>query len=108
MYNRSITIEGTSMYDTPIAVANKYGIAGGFLTYGYGWLTDTSNAVFVGVLATLAGLVVSVICQILKNKREARAAAVTEELARREEARRQELHELTINSLKTKSGGALL
>lgn len=103
MYNRSISIEGTGMYDTPIAVANKYGIAGGFLTYAYGWLTDTSNAVFVGVLATLAGLLVSVVCQVLKHKREARAAEVQEELARNEEARRRELHELTVNSLKDKA-----
>ena len=103
MYNRSISIEGTSMYDTPRAVANKYGIAGGFLTYAYGWLTNTSNAVFVGVLATLAGLLVSVVCQVLKNKREARAAEVAEELARNEEARRRELHELTVRNFQDKA-----
>jgi hypothetical protein len=102
MYNRPFVLEGTTMYDTPITVANKYGIVGGFLTYAYGWLTDTNNAVFVGVLATLAGLIVSVVCQILKHKREARAALLSEELARNEEARRKELHAITLSTLKTK------
>lgn len=109
MYNRDITIEGTTMYDTPIAVANKYGMGGGFLTYAYGWMTDTQNAVFIGVIATIVGLVVSAVCQVYKHKREAHAAVLNEELARlnqelarNEEARRKELHEIALQKLKMK------
>lgn len=102
MYNRATTIEGTTMYDTPIAVANKYGMGGGFLTYAYGWMTDTQNAVFIGVIATIVGLIVSAVCQVYKHKREAHAAVLNEELARNEEARRKELHELTLRQLKSK------
>lgn len=100
MYNSAITVKGTTMYDTPIAVANKYGIAGGFLTYVYGWLTDANNVVLIGVLATLLGLVVSVVCQILKHRREAKVAEVTQELAYKEEARRKELHEALLSGIK--------
>jgi hypothetical protein len=99
MYNKPFVLEGTTMYDLPISAANKYGIAGGSLTYAYGWLTDSSNAVFIGVVVTLIGLIISAVSQFLRNRRETRAAQLNEELARKEEARRQEIHELTIRSL---------
>ena len=102
MYNKPFVSEGTTMYDTPIAVAYKYGMGGGFLTYAYGWLTDTGNAVFVGVTATVVGLVVSTVCQYYKHKREARAAVLSEELLRKEEARREELHQLTLRNMNGK------
>lgn len=104
------------MYDAPIAAANKYGIIGGFFTYAYGWATETGNAVFIGVLATLVGLVVSVVCQILKHKRESTTARILREIeatksrilqetAINEDKRRKEMHEALLASLK--SGAAL-
>ena len=103
MYNKPFISEGTTMYDATISAANKYGIMGGFFTYAYGWATDTGNAVFIGVLVTLVGLLVSVICQILKHKREATASRILQEAVINEDKRRKEIHEALLASLKSGS-----
>lgn len=63
------------------------------MTVLYGWMTDAGTAVFVGVVVTLAGFVMSYYFQRKRQIRERTEAALREELLLRDEARKEELHQ---------------
>lgn len=81
------------------SISNRWGMGGGFLTLMYGWLTDASTAIFVGVLVTIVGFIMSFFFQRRKHNREKleselRKKLLLKEEARqvREEVRQEELH----------------
>lgn len=81
------------------SISNRWGMGGGFLTLMYGWLTDASTAVFIGVLVTVGGFVMSFYFQRRKNSREKVEAALRRELLLKEEQRKEELHQAQLKKL---------
>lgn len=77
-------------------ISNKWGMGGGLMTVLYGWMTDAGTAVFVGIVITLAGFVMSYYFQRKRQIRERAEAALRKELLLREEARKEELHQAQI------------
>lgn len=77
-------------------ISNKWGMGGGLMTVLYGWMTDAGTAVFVGIVITLAGFVMSYYFQRKRQNRERAEAELRKELLLRDEARKEELHQAQI------------
>lgn len=81
------------------SISNRWGMGGGFLTLLYGWLTDASTAVLIGVLVTIGGFIMSLYFQRRRNNREKQEAEFRHELLVKEERRKEELHQAQLRKL---------
>ena len=82
------------------SLSNRWGMGGGFMTLLYGWMTDAGTAIFVGVVVTIAGFVMSYYFQRKKQNRERDEASLRERLLLREEDRKEELHQARLLRIK--------
>ena len=83
------------------SISNKVGLGGGFFTLMYGWLSDTNTAVFLGVLVTIIGFIMSLYFQRKKDKRERNESEMRKQLLQEQAQRDKELHSLRVEQLLT-------
>lgn len=81
------------------SISNKIGLGGGFFTLMYGWLSDTSTAVFLGVLVTVIGFIMSLYFQRKKDRRERNEYEMKKQLLQEQAQREKELHDLRVKQL---------
>lgn len=74
------------------SISNRWGMGGGFMTLMYGWLTDANTAIFIGVMVTIGGFLMSLYFQQRRAAKERREAEFRMQLLLKEEDRKQELH----------------
>ncbi len=98
--------------DAITPTATKWGMVGGTMTTAYGWLSSAGTAVFVGVLVTILGFIISAVYQRRREKREVDQINFNKTLALSEENRRMahearmiELHQAQLNALKANKDG---
>jgi hypothetical protein len=77
-------------------VSNRLGMGGGFLTLLFGWLTTTNAAIFIGIIVTVSGFVMSLYFQRKRHLREIADTELRVRLLFKEDARKEELHALKI------------
>ena len=81
------------------SISNKVGLGGGFFTLMYGWLSDTNTAVFLGVLVTIIGFIMSLYFQRKKDKRERNESEMRKQLLQEQAQREKEIHDLRVKQL---------
>lgn len=81
------------------SISNKVGLGGGFFTLMYGWLSDTNTAVFLGVLVTVIGFIMSLYFQRKKDKRERNESEMRKQLLQEQAQREKEMHDLRVKQL---------
>lgn len=81
-------------------ISNKVGLGGGFFTLMYGWLSDTNTAVFLGVVVTIVGFLMSLYFQRKKDIREKNESKTRHRLLLEEAQRNKELHEERMNRIR--------
>lgn len=74
------------------SISNRFGLGGGFFTVLYGWVTNAETAILIGVIATIGGFIMSFYFQRRKNSRERNEYALREQVIKREEERKEEIH----------------
>lgn len=98
LYNSQVKVQ--EMDETVGAsISNRWGMGGGSLTLLYGWMTDASTAVFIGVIVTLAGFLMSFYFQRKRQIRELHEAALRRELLLKEEDRKEALHQARLRHI---------
>jgi hypothetical protein len=81
-------------------VSNRLGMGGGFLTLLFGWLTTTNAAIFIGIIVTVSGFIMSLYFQRKRHLREIADTELRVRLLFKEDARKEELHALKLNEYK--------
>lgn len=89
------------------SAATKWGMGGGTAAAALGWLSSSAGAVFIGVLITILGFIINGIYQRRRDRREAAVekreveeAAFRRGLEMAEEARRVEMHQAQLLSIR--------
>ena len=80
-------------------VSNRWGMGGGLTTLLYGWATDAGTAVFIGIVVTVLGFIMSCYFQRKRQLREKAEIDLRTELLLREEARKKELHQARLKRI---------
>lgn len=93
----------TGTVETALASAGTKSMWGGSVTSVIGYLSTSSAAVLVGVIITVLGFIFSMYFQRKAHIRQTEEWEIRKLIAEKEEARKEELHELQLKQLRRAS-----
>ena len=88
--------------ETALASAGTKSMWGGSVTSVIGYLSTSSAAVFIGVIITVLGFLFSMYFQRKAHIRQTEEWEIRKLIAEREEARKEEIHELRLKQLRNR------